>query len=214
MKLYTMPGTCALAPNIAAAWKDAPIEIVNLERGAQKSDDYLAINPRGQVPALVFEDGDVLTEAIAILDFIGTRFGNDPEFGRDKPLGRKEAEALSYLSSEVHAAFKGHFAPSTFADTPQTEKTVRHKTYARLDGHFKRLNEWVADTDGPFLLPRKSFADAYLYIIMRWTERTPIKLEDYPNLAAHQKEMEADAGVLTALKRQGMTPMSGHSGEG
>jgi len=206
MKLYTLAGTCALAPNIAVAWKDAPIEVVLLERGEHKGEAYLAINPRGQVPALIFDDGDVLTEATAILDYIGTTFGNDPAFGRDHPLGRKEAEALSYLSSEVHAAFKGHFAPSTFADTPQTEKAVRHKTYARLDLHFKRLDAWIGESDGPWLLARKSFADAYLYIVMRWVERTPLQLGDYPNLAAHQQEMEKDPCVLLALERQGMSP--------
>lgn len=207
MKLYTMAGTCALAPNIAVAWEEAPIEIVNLERGEHKGDAYLAINPRGQVPALVFEDGDVLTEATAILAFIGAKFG-DPAYARDTVIGRKEAEALSYLSSEVHAAFKGHFAPGTFANSPQGEKAVRHKTYARLDGYFRKLDADIATTDGPWLLDRKSYADAYLYIVMRWIERTPLKLEDYPGLAAHQREMETDTAVVTALERQGMMAAS------
>lgn len=206
MKLYTMPGTCALACNIAVAWADAPIEIVNLAYGDHKKDAYLSVNPRGQVPALVFDDGDLLTEATAILAFIGAKFGGDPAFARDDVLGRKEAEALSYLSSEVHAAFKGHFSPGTFAETPQTEKVVRHKTYARLDGYFNRLNDWIAESEGPWLLARKSYADAYLYIVMRWIERTPLQLENYPNLAAHQQEMEKDEGVLLALDRQGMKP--------
>ncbi|WP_298913740.1 glutathione S-transferase N-terminal domain-containing protein [uncultured Algimonas sp.] len=205
MKLYTMPGTCALAPNIAVAWEDAPIEIVNLPYGDHKSDAYLAVNPRGQVPALVFDDGSVLTEGAAILAFIGAKFGGDA-FARDTPLGYREAEALSYLSSEVHAAFKGHFSPGTFAETPQSEKIVRHKTYARLDSHFKRLNDWVAESDGPWLLPERSYADAYLYIVMRWIERTPLKLEDYPKLAEHQREMEKDESVQLALERQGMKP--------
>lgn len=206
MKLYTMTGTCALAPNIAIAWADAPIEVVNLERGAHKGEDYRAINPRGQVPALVFDDGDVLTEATAILGYLREAHGDDPDSARDKPAGRKEAEALSYLSSEVHAAFKGHFSPSTFANTPQSEKTVRHLTYARLDTHFHFLNDWMAQSDGPWLLGERTYADAYLYIVMRWIERTPLQLRDYPNLETHQREMEQDAGVLVALERQGMMP--------
>ncbi len=209
MKLYTMPGTCALACNIAVAWEDAPIEIVNLERGENRQPDYLAINPRGQVPALVFDDGDVLTEATAILAFIGAKFGGDPEFARDQPLGRKEAEALSYLSSEVHATFKGHFAPQRFAETPQGEKAVRHKAYAALRPMFERLNTMAAESDGPWLLARKSYADAYLYICARWLERTPINLSDYPELVKHQQMMESDDGVLLALGRQGMAVASG-----
>ena len=88
MKLYTLSGTCALAPNIAAAWEDAPIEVVLMERGEHNEEANLAINPRGQVPALVFDDGDVLTEATAILSYIGASFGGNPEFSRDTPLGR------------------------------------------------------------------------------------------------------------------------------
>lgn len=205
MKLYTMAGTCALACNIAVAWTDAPIEIVNLERGAHRAPDYLAVNPRGQVPALVMDDGSVLTEAIAILSFIGAKFGSD-DYARDRELGYREAEALSYLSSEVHAAFKGHFSPGTFADTPKTEKTVRHKTYDRLRPMFARLDEQAGASDGPWLLERRSFADGYLYICGRWLDRTPIDLDDYPHLLTQQQAMEADDGVRLALARQGMTP--------
>lgn len=208
MKLYTMSGTCSLAANIAIAWADAPIEIVNLERSELKGEDYLAINPRGQVPALVFDDGDVLTEITAILGYIREASFSDADYARDQPAGRKEAEALSFLSSEVHATFKGHFRPNLFADTPQTEKTVRHMTYDRLNSYFLRLNDQIAQSDGPWLLGDRSHADAYLYIIMRWIERTPLQLANYPNLETHQKEMEQDAGVLLALGRQGMTAAS------
>ncbi len=208
MKLYTMAGTCALAPNIAIAWADAPIEVICLERGQQKEDAYLAVNPKGQVPALIFEDGDVLTEVTAILDYIGAAHGGTGHAAhtRDTKLGRKEAEALSFLSSEIHAAFKVHFKPSLFANTPKTEKAARHKTYWRLDKYFEQLGTRISETEGPWLLSKKSYADAYLYIIGRWVETTPMELEDYPNLLAHQQEMEKDAGVLLALERQGMTP--------
>lgn len=206
MKLYTMPGTCALACVIAAVWEDAPIEVVNLNYGDHKGPDYLSVNPRGQVPALLFDDGDVLTEATAILAFIGSAFGGDTKFSADSVMGRKEAEALSFLSSEVHAAFKGHFQPATYAEDKAGEAIVCRKTYARLDNYFGYLNDWVADTDGPWMLENRSYADAYLYIVMRWISGTPLKLEDYPNLARHQREMEKDAGVQKALKLQGMKP--------
>ncbi|MEM7730589.1 MAG: glutathione S-transferase N-terminal domain-containing protein [Pseudomonadota bacterium] len=206
MKLYTMPMTCALACVIAIVWEDAPIEIVNLRYGDHKKPDYLSVNPRGQVPALVFDDGEVLTEATAILSFIGAAFGGGDTdlYARNKPLGYREAEALSYLSSEVHAAFKGHFSPGTFADDAAGEETVKRKTYARLDGYFHYLNDWISDTDSPWLLEERSYADAYLYIVMRWISLTPLKLEDYPNLVTHQRQMETDEGVRKALKLAGM----------
>ena len=208
MKLYTMPGTCALACVIAIAWEDADIEVVNLRYGDHKKSDYLSVNPRGQVPALVFDDGEVLTEATAILGFIGAAFGggDSDHYAPNKPLGYREAEALSYLSSEVHAAFKGHFHPGALTDDAAGEEGVRRQTYKRLDGYFGYLNDWISDTGSPWLLKERSYADAYLYIVMRWIDGTPLKLEDYPNLLNHQKVMEADEGVQKALKLQGMKP--------
>lgn len=208
MKLYTLPGTSGLAPNIAIAWAEAPIEVVSLERGDQKEEAYLAINPRGQVPALLFDDGEVLTEVTAILTYIGAAYGGErhAEYAPATKLGREEAEALAFLSSEIHAAFKCHFAPHLFANGAKNEKAARHKAYWRLDKYFEQLHLDIAKTDGPWLLSQKSYADAYLYIIGRWVEKTPMALEDYPNLLAHQQEMEKDASVLLALERQGMTP--------
>ena len=208
MKLYTMPGTCALAPNIAVAWEDAPIEVVNLKYGEHRSDDYLAINPKGQVPALVFDDGDVLTEANAILAYIGAAHGGEDsgDYGRDGELGRKEAELLSYLTSEVHATYAGHFSPESFAETEDAQEQVKQATYKKLAKHYQRLNDQVESSGTGWLLHRKSYADAYLYIVCRWIDQTPLKLEDYPALADHVEAMEADDKVLEALERQGMTP--------
>src|SRR5690606_14912910 len=137
--LYTMPGTCSLAPNIAVAWLDAPVEIHNMAYGDHKKDDYLAINPKAKVPALRFDDGDVLTEAAAILTWLGAAFGTEG-YERDTPLGRKEAEALSYMTSEVHATYGGHFAPQNFADSKEAQDEVKRKTYENLASHYERLN--------------------------------------------------------------------------
>lgn len=209
-KLYTMPGTCALAPNIAIAWLAAPIEVHNLAYGDHKKDDYLAINPKGKVPALRFDDGEVLTEAAAILAYIGAAYGTD-DYARDKPLGRKEAEALSYMTSEVHADYGPHFAAQRFADSEAAQKEVRSKAYDKLARHYERLNGVLKSNGGEWYLGEQSFADAYLYVLSRWIEQTPLAIDDYPALKAHRQRMEADEGVKTALKRQGMEPTGGSS---
>ena len=201
-KLYVMPGTCALAPNIAIAWTDAPIEVVAMKYGDHKKQNYLAINPKGQVPALQFDDGDVLTEAAAILSYIGTVYG-DPAFTRDTELGRKEAEALSYLTSAVHADFGPHFAPTKFIDGKDEQKALKAKTYETLGQHYSRLNDQIGSS-GDWYLAKRSFADAYLYVVERWIEQTPQKLSDYPHLQAHHRRMEQDDGVQLALQRQNM----------
>ena len=204
--LYTMPGTCALAPNIAIAWLGAPVEVEKMAYGDHQKDAYLEINPKGKVPAVRFEDGDVLTEAAAILSWLGAEHGTG-DWARDTVDGRKEAEALSYMTSEVHADFAPHFSAASFADDESAQEAVKAKAYEKLAGHYAYLERNLAASDGDWYLGRKSFADAYLYVLTRWIEQTPVSIGDYPGLAAHRKAMEADPKVLEALSRQGMEPL-------
>lgn len=204
--LYTMPGTCSLSPNIAVAWLDAPVEVHTMEYGDHKKDDYLSINPKGKVPAVKFDDGDVLTEASAILAWLGATYGKGG-YGRDTVLGRKEAEALSYMTSEVHAAYGGHFGPQNFAETDSGVEEVKRKTYENLGGHYKRMDGVLSDNGGEWYLGKRSFADTFLYVLTRWLDQTPLSYDDYPALKQHMARMEADAGVQTALKRQNMEPI-------
>lgn len=205
-ELYTMPGTCALAPNIAVAWLDAPVTIRNMEQGDQKTDAYRAINPQGKVPALRFEDGDVLTEAAAILAYLGAEHGGEA-YGRDKSLGRKEAEALSYMTSEVHATYAPHFAAATFADDKDAQEEVKAHAYAKLAEHYAQLEATLRAAGGVWYLGQRSFADAYLYVLTRWIDQTPMAIADYPALKDHRSRMEDDDGVQLALSRQGMEPL-------
>lgn len=201
--LYTMPGTCSLATNIAIAWLDAPVSVKNMDYGDHKKDAYLKINPKGKVPAVRFEDGDTLTEAAAILSWLGAEHGGD-DWARNTVEGRKEAEALSYMTSEVHADFGPHFAAAKFANDTAAQKEVKAKAYAKLADHYEALEKTLSDSDGDWYLGRKSFADAFLYVLVRWMEQTPSNLADYPALAAHRDRMEADDAVRTALARQDM----------
>ena len=203
--LYAMPGTCALAPNIAVAWLGAPVEVRTIPHGDNRKPEYLAINPHGKVPALQFDDGDVLTEAAAILAWLGAEYGKD-SYARDTTLGRKEAEALSYMVSDVHGAFGAHFAPARFADGPCQDDAKRH-AYAQIAKHYRFMAEHVERNGGEWYLGKRSFADAYLYVLTRWADQTPVPLSDTPALVAHRTRMEADEKVRLALARQDMKPL-------
>ncbi|MEE4201336.1 glutathione S-transferase family protein [Erythrobacter sp.] len=201
--LYTMPGTCSLACNIAVAWLDAPVEIHNLAYGDHQKDEYLAINPKGQVPALKFDDGNVLTELAAIMAWLGAEHGGEG-YARDKKLGYREAEALAYMTSEIHAAYGPHFAAKRFAESESAQEEVKQATYRTLGDHYQRLEDNLSSTDGEFYLGKRSFADAFLYVLTRWIDQTPLAIDDYPNLKAHRARMERDDDVRKALKRQDM----------
>ena len=205
-KLYTMPGTCSLATNIAVAWLEASVEIHNMAYGDHKKETYLAINPKGKVPSLLFDDGDVLTEAAAILSYLGAEYGGDG-YAPNTRLGRKELEALSYMTSEVHASYGPHFAAYAFADTEAAQQEVKRKSYEKLAGHYERMNRTLEDNGGHWYLGERSFADAFLYVLTRWLHQTPLSIDDYPALKEHRARMEADEGVQTALKLQDMAPI-------
>ena len=204
--LYCMPGTCSLAPNIAVAWLDAPVEVRTMAYGDHRTDDYLAINPKGKVPALRFEDGDVLTEAAAILAWLGAAHGGGG-YARDTTLGRKEAEALSYMTSEVHADFGPHFAAQAFADGEACQEEAKAKAYDKVAGHYRHMDDVLREAGGEWYLGERSFADAYLYVLTRWAEQTPADLP--AGLADHRRRMGADEDVRAALARQEMEPVGG-----
>lgn len=205
-ELVTMPETCALAPNIAVAWLDAPVTIRNIKRGDQARPDFLAINPQGKVPALRFEDGDVLTEAAAILAWLGAEHGSEA-YARTTRLGRKEAEALSFMTSEVHATYLPHFAAEALADGEAAQDEVKAHAYAKLAEHYAQMEATLTASGGTWYLEERSFADAYLYVLARWIDQTPLAIADYPALRDHRSRMEMDDGVKLALVRQGMTPL-------
>ncbi|RPF70639.1 glutathione S-transferase family protein [Aurantiacibacter spongiae] len=204
--LYTMPGTCSLACNIAIAWLDAPVGIKNIAYGDQNSEEYLAINPKGKVPALRFDDGEVLTELTAIMAWLGAEFGSQG-YSRDVRLGYREAEALSFMTSEVHAAYGPHFAPQRFASSDAAQEEVKQAAYDTLRSHYERMDSKLADAGGEWYLGKRSFADAFLYVLTRWLDQTPLDIEDYPALKRHRERMEADEKVQMALTRQDMQPI-------
>lgn len=204
MRLYTMPGTCALAPNIVAMWGEVDLEVVALERGAHRELAYLDINPKAQVPALRFDDGSILTEATAIMRYLAATAPNAAvRASSDREWARID-EALSYFTTEVHSDFGGHFAPSRFAASDAAQGEVKQATYAKLRRHCERLTAKLEAADGPFYLGSRTIADAYLYVMLRWFDGTPIALSDYPTLLRYRDMMATDPSVQAAMARQNM----------
>jgi glutathione S-transferase len=204
MRLFAMPGTCALAPNIVAVWVGAPVEVVNLTPGENREPAFLAINPKGMVPALEIEPGVILAEAAAVMRYLAA-VGTNPSLNPDDPLRwARVDETISYMTSEVHAAYGGHFAPFRFAESEAGQAEVRAATYAKLAAHYARLESNFVANGGDHYLGSRTTADAYLYVLIRWIDSTPLKLDDYPALRAFRAMMQDDAGVRTALARQGM----------
>ena len=204
MKLYVLPGSCALACHIALEWAEAAYELEVLTHDALRSEQFLAVNPKAKVPALVLDGANVITEAQAVLLFIADLFPDArlAPAGSDLVRRAKLNETLSELTSEAHPAFGPLFAPSRYAADPGCEEAVKRAAFARVDASFVRLNAALEGKD--WLLGERTVADPYLYALSRWLKMTPKPVESYPAIARHFARMASDPYVRKALEAEGL----------
>jgi glutathione S-transferase len=193
MKLYYAPGACSLASRISLHEAGLAAEFERVDLKAKRTEsgaDYLAINPKGSVPMLVLDDGQAVTENVAILALI-TDWG--PAFEPGNPLGRiRLLEMLSYLSSEVHIAFKPFWHGAD-----EVEKAMARGAVA------SRLALIADDLNELYLFgPRFSVADAYLFVMMRWAMAfdVPITLQ----LVGYFERVLERPTVRAALDEEGL----------
>ena len=200
MKLYYSPGACSLSPHIVARELGLPIELKKVDTKAKTIEgggDYLKVNARGYVPTLELDNGEVLTEGPAIVQYLADLV---PQAGLAPKAGEfaryRLQEWLNFLTSEIHKQFSPLFKPTT----PEGYKPVAREIIAtRLDW----LDAQLAGRD--YLLGSTfSVADAYLFVLLGWTRPTQIDLARWPNLAAFHKRVGARPKVQEALQAEGL----------
>jgi len=172
--------------------------------GGNRSYAYLAINPSGQVPAVLLDDGRVLTEAAAILPYLAETAPEAELGGAEGPFGRYQlANLLSYLTREVHVAFKPFFQPQRFLTDEARHEALGEQAFVTLRPMLARL-EGMIQGRRFILAARRSVVDPYLYVLLRWVDNAPYGITPFPALARYRQAMEEDAGVRHALRVQGM----------
>ena len=198
MKLYFAPLACSLATRVALHEAGAPAEFVRVDLAAKRTEageDYLAVNPKGQVPALVTDEGAVLTEGPAVLQFIADRF---PAANLAPPPGTPERTALqawlNFITSELHSAV---FVPLFHPAAPEGAKEFAR---FRLQAKFDHLSDHLEGRD--FLLDRYSVADAYLLAVLNWAEPAGVDLGQWPVLEAYRARLRARPAVTRALAEE------------
>lgn len=195
MKLYFAPGACSLADHIALHEAGIAFDLVKVDTRKQVTEsgaDFKAVNPKGQVPVLEFDDGQRLTENVAILSWIAQQL---PALAPKDEMARlRLLESLSFISTELHKQFKSLFMPTSTPD----EKTRQSDLIA------KRL-EYVAGemTDDYLSGPNFSVADAYLFVTLRWAKVLGVKTPD--KLVAYMDRMTERPAVKTALQHEGLS---------
>jgi glutathione S-transferase len=200
MKLYYFAGACAMSPHIVALEAGLPLTMVKIDSQTKKTEsgaDYLAINSKGAVPALQLDDGRVLTEGPAIVQYLADL---KPESGLAPRAGTFERyqlmEILNYITSEVHKSFSPLFNPASSAEVKETAVTNLGKKFDWLTGFLGTK---------PFLLGNTfTVADAYLFTVLNWTGHVKIDLAKWPILVDYKSRIAKRPKVIEAMKAEGL----------
>ena len=200
MKLYYSPGACSLSPHIALLEAGLPYDLVKVDLRAKKlenGDDYLQVNPKGQVPALGLDSGEVLTEGPVIVQIIADKVpGKSLAPARDSAERYKLQEWLNFITGELHKNFSPLFNPAI-------PDEVKNFFRDRLMGKFKYIDAQLAGHD--YLMGKQfTVADGYLYTMLRWADGQKLDLAGLKNLMAFKERVNARPKVQEALTKEGL----------
>lgn len=198
--LYDAPGTCALAVRIALEEAQAEYTLKRLDFAAQqqRSPEYLALNPKGRVPALVTEHG-VLTEATALLVYVAQRFPAAGLAPTDPFELAKMQELNSYLASTVHVAHAHGRRAARWADEPEAIAAMQRKVASNMVECFTLIEQHYLQP-GPWVLgERYSVGDAYLYTVASWLKGDGVDIAQFPRVHAHFERVAARPATQRAL---------------
>jgi glutathione S-transferase len=203
MKLFYAPGSSSLFPHIVLREAELPFEPVRINehtKAISGGGDYRSVNPLGYVPALVLDDGTLLTEGAAIVQFIADLAPGKKLAPPNGTIERVKLQSwLNFFASELH---KGGFSPLFYKDVPEQGRDVfRRRLSARfvhLDGHLSS-NEYLMGRD-------YSVADAHFFVVSNWASWVNFDLSPYPAVLAHRQRVGGRSAVIAALNAEGLVP--------
>jgi glutathione S-transferase len=200
MKLFYAPGACSLSPHIVAHEAGIDLELVRVDtktKTVEKEGDFWTVNPKGYVPALELDNGEILTEGPAIVQYLADR---RPDAGLAPAPGTlaryRLQEMLSYITSEIHKTYSPLFNPKVTAEVRAERIEYLRRRYAFIDRHLADHDYLVGD--------RFTAADAYLFVVTNWARSTKVDLSEFANLLAFQKRVAARPAVQKAMRAEGL----------
>lgn len=200
MKLYYMPGACSLATHILLREAGLPVELerVGRDKKTEHGEDFLSVNPKGYVPALRMEDGDILTENVVVHGYVADL---KPEAKLAPAHGTKarvkQDELAVYVSTEIHKSFGALFNPAITDD-------ARKATIDKLMTRYKLIEQLLADGRTYITGSQFSTVDAYLFTVTNWANTLKVDLSSLPNLMAYQGRVAARPAVQASLVAEGL----------
>jgi glutathione S-transferase len=202
MKLYYLTGACSLASYIALIEAAQKFEAFSVDRNTKQTADgkaFTSFNPKGYVPALVLDSGEVLTESVAVLSYIASLDASRKLAPAPGTMGfYRVVEWLAYVNSEVHKNMGTFFKPGNTDETKAAAREVLGLRHAFLEN---------ALGDRHFLTGENfTVADAYLYVTLSWCELVGVSIAAYPKLSAFYERCRMRPSVQQARKEEGLQP--------
>ena len=203
LTFYYAPNTCALATHIALEHVGADYEAKRLDfsKNEQRSPEYLKINPKGRVPALVTDRG-ILTETPALLAYIAQTFPAARLAPLDDPFEFAKLQAFnSYLCSTVHVAHAHRARGSRWVDDPDAIEAMKKKVPQTMGDCFELIEREMFA--GPWVMGSTyTIADPYLFTVSRWLDGDGVDIARFPKVADHRRRMSEDPAVVRVLAAQ------------
>ena len=200
MKLYFAPGACSVSPHIVLRESGLPFDIeqVNLaEKKTKDGGDWFGVSPKGQVPVLRLDDGNILTEGAVIVQYIADKA---PQSGLIPPAGTMERyrvqEWLNFVASELHKNFGPMLRPTTPEAYRESNMQTLSRKFGDLEKHLKGKQYLMGD--------KFTVADAYAYTILRWAPRAKVDLAPWPTVVAYAERVAARPKVKETLAAEGL----------
>ncbi|MDE2249633.1 MAG: glutathione transferase GstA [Xanthomonadaceae bacterium] len=200
MKLFYSPGACSLSPHIVALEAGIPLQLEKVDLKAKRteqSEDFWKVNPKGYVPALLLDNGELLTEGPVIAQYLADR---KPESGLAPANGSmpryRLQETLGYINSELHKTYSPLFRPDTPAEVKQERKDYLRRRYGPLEAVLAKQDWLLGD--------HFTAADAYLFTVTNWAALVDLDLSEFPALVAFQKRVAARPQVRAAMLAEGL----------
>ncbi len=204
MKLYFSPGACCLSCHIILEETKTPFELVYVGKKAEAAtkEAFLKVNPLGAVPALEFDDGRVLTQNMAILEYLADQHPQMDLIGKPGSWERAQTMRwLSFVAADLHKAFGLLFNLAGISSNPEAQKDIKAAAFKTLDKYCSLLEKHFQDHDY-LAADRFSVADAYLFTVYQWTRAVNFPTEKYPNLNAYSERLAKRPSIVAAHERE------------
>jgi len=201
MKLFYKPGACSLASHIALQESGMDFSLVGVDlakKQLENGEDYWQVNPKGQVPALLLDDNTLLTEGVAIMQYIADTKVDRQLLAPAGSIARyRTLEWLNYIATELHKGFTPLFRPDTPEDFKPTVRALLEKKLSYVNDAL-RDNEWICGS-------RFTIADGYLFTVLRWAHAVKLDMSGLKNIEAYMARVAARPGVTAAMEAEGLS---------